>query len=149
MKTIIAAVDFSNAMDGVLDMAAKLAAAHQAQLHLLHVMEPEPSYTAYGFTPDEFPALHAYQIEAKRRATEKLTATFEKTKNQYAAATAEVVEGSPTHAILEYAEKAHADLIVAGSHGHTALGALLIGSVAEGLIRKAKVPTLVVPAKDR
>ena len=71
MKTIVVAVDFSNATPGVLDMASAMAKALRAQLRLIHVVEPEPSYTAYGFTPDEFPALHAYQEEAKRRASTK------------------------------------------------------------------------------
>ena len=55
MKTIVVAVDFSNATPGVLEMASELAKAFGAQLRLFHVVEPEPSYTAYGFTPDEFP----------------------------------------------------------------------------------------------
>ncbi|MES2997295.1 MAG: universal stress protein [Verrucomicrobiota bacterium] len=146
MKTIVAAVDFSNATTGVLRMAASLATAYGANLHLLHVVEPEPSYTAYGFTPDEFPALHAYQMEARRRAGEKLGTLLEDAKRNCATCVSEVVEGSPTHSIAEYVDKIGADLVVLGSHGHTAIGALLIGSVAEGFVRKAKVPTLVVPA---
>jgi nucleotide-binding universal stress UspA family protein len=41
----------------------------------------------------------------------------------------------------------HADLVVLGSHGHGAIAALLLGSVAEGMLRKAVVPTLIVPVK--
>ena len=41
-----------------------------------------------------------------------------------------------------------ADLVVVGAHGHGAMAALLLGSVAEGLVRKAAVPTLVVPAGE-
>ena len=80
MKTIVVAVDFSNATPGVLEMASGLAKAFGAQLRLFHVVEPEPSYTAYGFTPDEFPALHAYQEEAKRRAATKLEELLAKVK---------------------------------------------------------------------
>jgi nucleotide-binding universal stress UspA family protein len=53
MKTIVVAIDFSNATTGVLKMATEQATAFGAQLRLFHVVEPEPSYTAYGFTPDE------------------------------------------------------------------------------------------------
>ena len=53
-------------------MASGLAEAHGAELHLLHVLEPEPTYTAYGFTPDEFPAIHTFQEEARKRAKQKL-----------------------------------------------------------------------------
>ena len=50
------------------------------------------------------------------------------------------------HAILDYVQKIGADLVIVGSHGHGAVAALLLGSVAEGMVRKAVVPTLVIPA---
>jgi len=48
--------------------------------------------------------------------------------------------------VLDYVKEVGADLVVLGAHGHGAVAALLLGSVAEGLVRKAVVPTLVVPA---
>ena len=146
MKTIVVAVDFSNATPGVLDMASGLAKAFGAELRLFHVVEPEPSYTAYGFTPDEFPALHAYQEEAKRRAAMKLDELLDKVKAGLPGATAQIAEGSPLHALLDYVKESRADFVVLGSHGHGAIAALLLGSVAEGMVRKAAVPTLIVPA---
>jgi nucleotide-binding universal stress UspA family protein len=146
MKTIVVAVDFSNATKGVLEMAAKQAKAFGAQLRLLHVVEPEPSYTAYGFTPDEFPALHAYQEEAKRRAAAKLESLLSEVQVALSDATCQIAEGSPLHALLDYVKESGADLVVLGSHGHGAIASLLLGSVAEGMIRKATVPTLIVPA---
>jgi nucleotide-binding universal stress UspA family protein len=47
---------------------------------------------------------------------------------------------------LEHVKTGGVDLVVLGSHGHGALAALLLGSVAEGMVRKASVPTLIVPA---
>jgi nucleotide-binding universal stress UspA family protein len=146
MKTIVVAVDFSNATAGVLDMAATQAKAFGAQLRLFHVVEPEPSYTAYGFTPDEFPALHAYQEEAKRRAATKLDDLLVQAKISLPDATSQIAEGSPLHALLDYVKESGADLVVLGSHGHGAIASLLLGSVAEGMVRKATVPTLIVPA---
>jgi nucleotide-binding universal stress UspA family protein len=146
MKTIVVAVDFSNATAGVLDMASELARAFSARLRLFHVVEPEPSYTAYGFTPDEFPALHAYQEEAKRRASGKLDELLEKVKSGLTDATCQIAEGSPLHSLLDYVKEVNADFVVLGSHGHGAIASLLLGSVAEGMVRKATVPTLIVPA---
>lgn len=147
MKTIVAAVDFSNATAGVLEMAGKLAKAFGAQLRLLHVVEPEPSYTAYGFTPDEFPALHAFQEEAKRRATAKLDELLKNITANLPDAASQIAEGSPLHSLLEYVKETNADMVVLGSHGHGVIASLLLGSVAEGMIRKATVPTVIVPAK--
>ena len=146
MKNIVAAVDFSNATPGVLNAAAELAKSFGAALHVLHVLEPEPSYTAYGFTPDEFPAIHLFQEEARKRATIRLDELLGQISSDIPDATVHLAEGSPLHAVLEYVKKNNGDLVVVGAHGHGAVAALLLGSVAEGMVRKAAVPTLVIPA---
>lgn len=149
MKTIIAALDFSNSTDGILAMSTELAKAHGADLHLLHVLEPEPTYTAYGFTPDEFPAIHAFQQEARKRSEAKLAELVDRVKGEVVAAQSHIVEGSPLQGILDMVKKLDADLVVLGSHGHGVVASLLLGSVAEGMVRKATVPTLVVPAAGK
>lgn len=146
MKKIVVAVDFSNATPGVLEMAANLAIAHHSELELFHVIEPEPSYTAYGFTPDEFPAMNAFQEEAKRRATRKLDELLASVRADVPQATSQMAEGSPLHALLDHVTNSGADFVVVGSHGHGVIASLLLGSVAEGMVRKAGVPTLIVPA---
>ena len=145
MKTIVAAVDFSNATPGVLEAAVKITRAFGSSLHLLHVLEPEPSYTAYGFTPDEFPAIHLFQEEARKRATARLQEVLANVSGDAPGATVHLAEGSPLHALVDYTHKVGADLVILGSHGHGAVAALLLGSVAEGMVRKAVVPTLVIP----
>ncbi|HEY8991646.1 MAG TPA: universal stress protein [Luteolibacter sp.] len=146
MKTIVAALDFSNATPGVMATAASLAKAFGASLHLLHVIEAEPTYTAYGFTPDEFPAIHTFQEEAKKRAAAKLDEALATVPSGVPEVVTKLTEGPPLHAVLDYVKEVGADLVVLGAHGHGAVAALLLGSVAEGLVRKAVVPTLVVPA---
>ena len=128
MKNIIVAVDFSNATPVVIEMATSLAKAFGAGLQLFHVVEPEPSYTAYGFTPDEFPAMSVFRDEAQRRAKHKLSELLAEVRVEIPAATSHVTEGSPLHSLT--------DRVIAS---------LLLGSVAEGMIRKATVPVLVVP----
>lgn len=148
MKTIVAAVDFSNATPGVLEAAVKVARAFGSSLHLLHVLEPEPSYTAYGFTPDEFPAIHLFQEEARKRATARLDELLAKAGGEVPGVTVHLAEGSPLHAVLDYVKKVDADLVILGTHGHGAVASLLLGSVAEGMVRKAVVPTMVIPAAE-
>lgn len=146
MKNIVVAVDFSNATPGVIKMAVSLAKSFGAGLELFHVIEPEPSYTAYGFTPDEFPAMNTFQEEAKRRAGIKLQELLDTVRVEVPAATSLLVQGSPLHALLDRVRESGADFVVAGSHGHGVIASLLLGSVAEGMVRKALVPTLIVPA---
>lgn len=147
MKTIVTALDFSDASESVLTAAISIAKSQQACLHIVHVMEPEPSYTAYGMTPEEFPAIQVFQQESQKRAEAKLNQAVTTAKEQLSDVRAELMVGSALHSIIDYVHKTAADLVVLGTHGHGAVAALLIGSVAEGLVRKAVCPTLVIPCK--
>jgi nucleotide-binding universal stress UspA family protein len=149
MKRIVAALDFSNATVGVLELASSLAEVFGAELHLLHVVEPEPTYTAYGFTPDEFPAIHTFQEEARKRAKQKLDEAAAGLPGSLVSVVTELGEGSPLQALVDYVREKEADLVVLGSHGHGVVASLLIGSVAEGMVRKALIPTMVVPAPGK
>ena len=146
MKKILAAVDFSNATSGVVETAAEVAKAFGAELHLLHVIEPEPTYTAYGFTPEEFPAIHAFHKETRDRARKTLDDTATRVTTPDFKPTTHLGDGSPLHILEEKVKELGADLVVLGSHGHGVVASLLLGSVAEGMVRTSIVPTLVVPA---
>lgn len=146
MKTIIAAIDFSDASRPVLDAAREMAGVFGNRLHLVHVVEAQPTYAAYGFTPDEFPVLQQVQEETTVRAEKKLTKMAEETG--LPGVKTALLHGQPLASILSYVEEVGGDLLVLGSHGHGVLGSLLLGSVAEGCVRKAKVPALVIPVRD-
>jgi nucleotide-binding universal stress UspA family protein len=147
MKIIITALDFSDASPAVLTAAVQMAKVQNAILHIIHVLEPEPTYTAYGMTPEEFPAIQVFQEESQKRAEAKINEALATAKQSLSEndIRAELLIGSPLQAIVDYAMKTEADLIVIGSHGHGIVAALLIGSVAEGLVRKAACATLIIP----
>lgn len=146
MKKILAAVDFSNSTAGVVNTAAEMAKAFGAELHLLHVIEPKPTYTAYGFTPDEFPAIQTFHQDTRVRAQETLDETAAKVATADFKPITHLGDGSPLHVLAETVATIGADLVVLGSHGHGVVASLLLGSVAEGMVRKSLAPTLVVPA---
>lgn len=146
MKRIIAAVDFSNATAGVVGTAAEMAKAFGAELHLLHVIEPEPTYTAYGFTPDEFPAIHTFHEETRTRAQKTLDEAAARVAAPNLTPITHLGDGSPLHVLEAKVKEIGADLVILGSHGHGVVASLLLGSVAEGMVRKSIVATLVVPA---
>jgi nucleotide-binding universal stress UspA family protein len=143
MKKILASIDFSNASSGVVATAAEIAKAFGAELHLLHVIEPEPTFTAYGFTPEEFPAVHAFAAETRSRAQKRL----DEAAAEFPGSITHLGDGGPVHVIVEKVKEIGADLVVLGSHGHGVVASLLLGSVAEGMVRKSLVPTLVVPVR--
>jgi nucleotide-binding universal stress UspA family protein len=90
--------------------------------------------------------MNAFQAEAKRRAAIKLEELLVTVRADVPAATSHLTEGSPLHALLDYIKQSGADFVVVGAHGHGVIASFLLGSVAEGMVRKARVPTLVVPA---
>ncbi|MDE0826284.1 MAG: universal stress protein [Akkermansiaceae bacterium] len=148
MKTIVVALDFSDASGPVLEFAAKMAGVFGATLHLVHVVEPEPTYSAYGFTPEEFPAIHVFQKEARSRAESALNEK-RKTLSGDLKVETHLLEGNPKNALLEFGTEVEADVMVLGSHGHGVVASMLLGSVTEGLVRKAEIPVLVIPAPHR
>lgn len=148
MKKILASVDFSNSTAGVIEMAAEMAKAFGAELHLLHVIEPEPTYTAYGFTPDEFPAIHTFHEETRTRARKTLDDAAAKAAAPHLTPITHLGDGSPLHVLEAKVKELGVDLVILGSHGHGVVASLLLGSVAEGMVRKSIVPTLVVPASE-
>ncbi|MCP5537197.1 MAG: universal stress protein [Akkermansiaceae bacterium] len=147
MKKIVAAIDFSDASKPILEAAARLAVALNEKLHLVHVVEAEPTYAAYGFSPDDFPAMHEIQEESVSRGEIKLKKMA--TELGVEGVETMVLQGQPLHSILEYAKEIGADMLVLGSHGHGFLGSLLLGSVAEGCVRKAEIPALIVPVRRK
>ena len=87
--------------------------------------------------------MHEVQEESVSRADIKMGKMAEQTG--LAGVETKVLQGQPLHTLLEYAKAVDADILVLGSHGHGFLSSLLLGSVAEGCVRKAELPALIIP----
>ncbi|MEY3895959.1 MAG: hypothetical protein RLZZ214_1479 [Verrucomicrobiota bacterium] len=145
MKTIVAAVDFSPGTPLVVDMAVSLANAFGADLHLFHSIAPDPGFVTYGFTAAELPPVSALREEVRTRSNQKMEELLARARAGLPHANSHITEGRPLTELQNYVKHCGGDFVVLGSHGHGVLGGLLLGSVAEGMVRKAMVPTLVVP----
>lgn len=142
MQAILACVDFSDVEARVVFAAVALAKAFGGELHVLHVGEPEPTFVGYEVGPKNVRDQVAAALRDQHRRVEAIA---EQATQQGLTAHPHTVRGSYVETILLEAERLHADVIVIGSHGHGRLHTLLVGSVAEGVLRGAKVPVLVVP----
>jgi nucleotide-binding universal stress UspA family protein len=144
-KHILVAVDGSDTSNLALQESIKLAKEQQAALRLVHVVDETPTY----MTMDTAYALADFQ-KAMREAGEKVLATSAATARQAGAEvdTKFIVLQAVTQricdAIVEEAKRWPADLIVIGTHGRHGFNHLLLGSVAEGVIRLAASPVLVI-----
>jgi nucleotide-binding universal stress UspA family protein len=144
---ILVPTDFSEMSDAALEWAKTIAATMGASLHLLHVFE-DP-FVAGAFGADAYvpmaPSTRAALLEdARARLATRLT-PGERARFR---ATTEIVTGLSAQTIVDYAAEQKIDLIVMGTHGRTGVAHLLLGSVAEKVVRIAPCPVLTVH-KDR
>lgn len=145
MKNILVPVDFSDCAPKVIKTAVSIATKFSGHLILLHVAPPEPEFIGYDPGPQSVRDSVARELAGEHANLQKFEQDI---KSPGLKTTALVIQGYPVDKILEEAKKVHADLIVMGSHGHGALRNLLVGSVAEGVLRKAACPVLIVPSKS-
>ena len=134
-KTIVVPFDFSEEATGAIDAALQLA-ADPSDVHVVYVA---PVLNAIE------PGLVWEEINDASRA-ENLRQTFAKQfkDEKYAGLAFHVGFGEPADGVVEFAENAHAALIVMPSHGRKGLTRLLMGSVAERVVRLAHCPVLVL-----
>jgi len=143
MKTILAPVDFSAVSDAVVAEAAALARALQGRVVLLSVVQPPVVLAEYAAMIDNIAEL---TVAGERNAARQLEKIEAKLAADFIEADSIQLVGEPIPVITDQAEKLNADYIVMGSHGHTALYDLLVGSTTHGVMLRAKCPMVIVPA---
>jgi len=144
LKRVLVATDFSEPSDAALAYGRELAFTFGAQLVVAHVAE---NTLTRGFGGgDGFalvdPALQRAVEAGARRQLETLIS--DEDREQLFAAAVVLTSNAPALAITEYAKEAAVDLIVLGTHGRGAVAQLLMGSVAERVVRTAPCPVLTV-----
>lgn len=146
LRTILHPTDFSEYAQAAFHLACSLARDHGARLIVLHVAEPILAYrgTASLVYGDEGrtvqPTVEDYQEQLKERLRQFAA------PEPPVAAEYDVVEGDAAEEVIGYAKKANADLVVMGTHGRTGLARLLMGSVAEQVVRRSPCPVMTVKA---
>ena len=143
IQTIVAAVDFSPLTEGVVDAAVTLARRFGAKLRLVHAYDvPIPLVSPYEVAIPE-----PYLEETRRIAAEKLATLVDRVAAQGVAVDSVLTEVPAASALVRAAEESKADLLVIGTHGHTGIKHLLLGSVAERTVRSATCSVFVVKAR--
>jgi nucleotide-binding universal stress UspA family protein len=141
MERIICPVDFSDLSKEALAYAASFAKEYKAELLLVHVVEDvyfpvDP--TSWGFS------VAAFSKERKSAAEQGLTELAESSVPDEVKTETIVAAGTPFLEIIRLAKERDADLVVLSTHGRSGLAHVLMGSVAERVVRKAPCPVLVV-----
>jgi universal stress protein A len=139
-KKILCPVDFSEYTPEILEYAAGLAKQFAAELHVLHVIPNLNYFSPYEsfLTPDNLTAI-------ERNIENEVNSDFEKaTKNLGISVEKVIRKGVAFVEIIDYVKAKGIDLIVMGTHGRSGVEHILIGSVAEKVVRKAPCPVLTI-----
>jgi nucleotide-binding universal stress UspA family protein len=134
-KKILVPVDFSVHSRGAVDKAIEIAGGCQ-NITVLHAIEAMPAYDLGARYNENIDAEH------EKRVSKLLKAQF--AEKQYEGLKFATTVDDPPHGITDYAEDNQFDLIVMPSHGRTGLKRLLVGSVAERVVRLSHCPVLVL-----
>jgi nucleotide-binding universal stress UspA family protein len=135
IRTILHPTDLSDRSKVAFDLACSLARDYQAKIHVVHVV-PQPVIGIWqGVVPPD-PYRHQQEIAEKLH---QLIATRPEVRAEH-----RLEVGEPVSETLRAAAEVKADLIVLGTHGWTGLPRLLMGSVAEGIMRGASCPVVTV-----
>lgn len=130
--------------------AVGIARQFGAKLHVITVTQlGEQPFLSDFLSRDELDRLHRGNAERSRAILEQRIEAFcgahPDLDPRAVIASVQVLDGNVTKAVLATAEQVGADLIVLGSHGHSVLGELLVGSVAHKVTVESRVPVLLVP----
>jgi nucleotide-binding universal stress UspA family protein len=140
VRSILFPTDFSHYNDAALKFASTLAAEAHATLYILHVHDARELEAVMGEGSYMYAATtwENQQHEAETRL-QTILPTIAGVDYEH-----HCLSGNPVQEILDFAESNGVELIVMASHGRTGLSRLLMGSIAEGVVRKANCPVLIV-----
>lgn len=141
IRKILIAIDNEPVAASAADTGAELARALNAEMAFVYVTSFSAQPADTGISPGELAAIASQDAK-------KVVADFRRRLPAGTAAMDFIADGSPADEIVKAAKQWPADLIVIGSHGRSGLQRALLGSVAEGVMRQAPCPVLVVRAKE-
>lgn len=155
MKKILVPIDFSNVTELVIENAKLLAKSFDAELKIIHVVDPIPQNTGmmqktaggiivvpinYESLRDEF----ALELKNEHRKMFEIKQGLSNEKIQVGAF---LLKGNVSEGILSQIEEYSPDMIVMGSHGHGYIVKTLLGSITVSVLKHAKCPVIIIPSK--
>jgi len=153
MKKVLIALDYDPSAQEIAEKGYEFAKSMNAHVVLLHVTSDYVYYSSLDYSPilgyDSFSNLGVLQsntIEELHKAAENYLAT---TKQHLGDTTIETVvkDGDFGEVILETAKEMNIDILVLGTHGRRGLDKILMGSVAEKILRNSTIPLFIIPTK--
>ncbi len=144
IRNILVAIDFSEVTESLLEQACMLAEAFGATLRIVHVAAPNPAFVGFEAGPQTVRDKRAENLRKEHRGLQYLG---ERVQRRGIDVKTLLLQGPTVETLLDQADKAEADLIMAGCHGRGRLYKALVGSVSEGILRNPPCPVFLVPTE--
>lgn len=142
LKTVLVPTDFSDASESALRYGKAMAEKFGASLHVVHVME---DLLAHAWAAEVYvSSMPQLRDEIEKESRQRLGALLTDGERKTLRAETALLAGNPFLEIIRYAKAHNIDLIVMGTHGRGPIAHMLLGSVAEKVVRKSPCPVLTV-----
>jgi len=143
---ILVCIDLSDSTEEILKTIETLCQPPNAKVWLLHNAMPEPDSIEFKVDPIEARESLAKKFHLQHQQLQELA---EQIRKSGVDASALLVHGKTVDTILRQATNLDIDLIVVGSHGHSEMYQLLVGSITKGVLHRSNKPVLVIPTHER
>ncbi len=144
IKQVLVPTDFSEPSEVALQYGKAFAEQFQAKLHLIHVLDENALVYPWTSPEGSTLTLGAARAELEHGVQDRLSKILSPAELEKYSAQVVTLVGSPFLEIVTYAKTQNIDLIVMGTHGRGPIAHMLMGSVAEKVVRKAPCPVLTV-----
>ena len=142
MKNILVSFDFDGNEQLLFDKAFQLAEKFDSKIWLIHIAAPNPDFVGYDAGPQSTRDSRASELRKEHKLLQEYTNTL---KKKGVNAEGLLVQGATIEMIMEESKKLNIDLIIAGHHEHNFLYKAFVGSVSGKIVKKSKIPVLIVP----
>lgn len=152
MKKVLIAVDYNPNSEKVAEAGYQLAKQMQAEICMIHVIS---DVRYYGMQYPNFMGYEGYDqmvidLNMAGQMAKVAEDFLQKTKEHFndPNLSTHMAEGDTAEAILNYASQWHADILVLGTHSHSALEKLFVGDVASDILKSAEIPLYIIPIRE-
>jgi nucleotide-binding universal stress UspA family protein len=142
MKNIMVTIDFNGNERQLIDKAYELAKAFSSKLWLIHIAAPDPDFVGYEVGPQYIRDNRSNVLRKEHKLLQKYTNELKEVDIN---AEAILLQGMTIEMILEESKKLNIELIIAGHHEHSFFYRAFVENVSSEIIRKSKIPVLIVP----
>lgn len=142
MKNILLTFDFNGKEKVLIDKALEMARAFDAKIWLLHIAAPDPDFVGNHVGPQSVRDIRAKELWKEHKKIEEFTDAL---KKKGAVAEGLLIQGRTIETVMEESEKLKANMIIAGHEEHGFWHNAIIGSISRQIIKKSKIPVLIVP----